>query len=70
MNFRKIELSTLNNIFLKICMPVTVSCSEENEVLVDNNPTPKFVGNVEFCGFATQHDHNVQRQVQSGGEKA
>lgn len=42
-------------------MPVTVSCSEEDKVLVNNNPTPKLVGNVEFCGFATQYDYNVQR---------
>lgn len=41
-------------------MPVTVPCGEEDEVVVNNNPTPNLWGVQNFCSFITQYDYDVQ----------
>lgn len=53
-----------------ICMPITVSCIEEDEVVVNNKPTPNLWGMQNFCDFITQCEYNVQVRVQSEKKKA
>lgn len=51
-------------------MPVTVPCSKEDEVVVNNHSTPNLWEMQDFCSFITQYDYNVQVRVQSEKKKA